>query len=85
MKKLTAHQVAIIEGFSWYGVVAILSAYLMVSLGVFAPGNILVVFLNVSGSIAGLLDAWKDKNYQPIVINIVWITIAIVALIRAFV
>lgn len=84
-KKLSEKTVKAIEFFSWYGVFAILAAYLLVSLSIYAPSNVLVVFLNTTGSIAMLLDAWKDKNWQPVIINIVWIAIALVTLTMAFI
>ncbi len=85
MKKLSKRTIAVIEGFSWYGVAAILSAYLLVSLSIFQPSNYLVIFLNITGSIASGIDALKDRNWQPVVINIVWILIALVTLARAFI
>lgn len=80
MKKLPPRTVALIEAGSWYGVVVILIAYMGVSFGIFEPSNPLPVFFNVTGSLAMLIDAWKDKNWQPVVINIIWIGIAVTTL-----
>lgn len=71
-----------IEIGSWYGVVAILAAYMGVSFGYFAPYEALPVFLNITGSLTMLVDAWKDRNWQPVTINIIWILIAVVTFLR---
>ncbi|MFZ6022089.1 MAG: CBU_0592 family membrane protein [Patescibacteria group bacterium] len=82
MKKLTPKVIKMIEIGSWYGVVAILTAYMGVSFGYFAPSNALPVFLNITGSLTMLVDAWKDRNWQPVTINVIWILIAVVTFLR---
>lgn len=84
MKKLTKNSIAWIEAGSWYGVVVILIAYMGVSFGYFEPSDPLPIFFNITGSITMLLDAWKDRNWQPVVINIIWILIAGVTLLKIF-
>jgi len=80
MKKLPKRTVALIEIGSWYGVVVILIAYMGVSFNFFKPTDLMPIFFNISGSFFMLLDAWKDRNWQPVVANIVWIGIAMVTL-----
>ena len=84
MKKLSKNAVTWIEIGSWYGVVVILIAYMGVSFGLFAPSHIVPVFFNITGSITMLLDAWKDRNWQPVVINIIWVLIAVVTFLKIF-
>ncbi len=78
--KLSAKTVAWIELGSWYGVIVILVAYMGVSFGLFKPTDGFPIFFNITGSLTMLLDAWKDRNWQPVVINIIWILIAMVTL-----
>lgn len=80
MKKLPKSTIALIELGSWYGVVVILIAYMGVSLGFFRPSDPIPLFCNITGSATMLLDAWKDRNWQPVVINIIWIGIAVVTM-----
>lgn len=78
--KLSPRTIAWIEAGSWYGVVVILIAYMGVSFDFFKPTDLLPIFFNISGSFFMLLDAWKDRNWQPVVTNIVWIGIAVVTM-----
>lgn len=71
-----------VEILGWFGVVAILSAYCLNILGLIRVENIFYIALNILGSIAILIDAYKRKHYQPVVLNIVWVSVAIVALVR---
>jgi len=84
MRKLDEKTIQIIEAFSWYGIIAIIGAYTLVSFQIYQPSHILPVFLNITGSMGVLVDAWKDGNKQPVVLNIIWILIAIITLVRGF-
>ena len=65
----------------WYGVVAIVSAYALSSLGFLAVQDTTYQVLNRTGAIGVVLDALDDKNYQPAVLNIIWAIVAVLALI----
>ncbi len=69
------------ELFSWYGVIAILLAYVGVSFEVLQPDSVLFQLLNLSGALGIAIDAYLVKNYQPAVLNFVWAAIALVALV----
>lgn len=70
----------IIELVGWYGVVAILVAYALLSFGVITSNSLIYQILNGTGALGIVLDALKDKNYQPAVLNTVWAIIAIIAI-----
>jgi hypothetical protein len=70
----------IIETLGWYGVVAILSAYALLSFNIIISDSFFYQFLNFTGaSIIALLSFYKH-NLQPAVLNVIWALIAIVAL-----
>lgn len=71
----------IIEGLGWYGVVAILSAYGLLSFGYLQADALVYQLLNATGAIGIMIDAYYAKNYQPVVLNIVWFGIALIAII----
>lgn len=71
-----------IESFGWLGVVCILGAYFLLVNGNLNSNNAIYLGLNLFGSVAILIDAWKDKNFQPVLLNIVWAAIAIAGLIN---
>lgn len=64
----------------WYGVLAIISAYALVSFGVVGSHSLGYQLLNLTGAIAIVAEAFTKKDYQPVVLNIAWSLIAVVAL-----
>ena len=77
-------QNTVIEMIGWYGTVAILGAYILLSFHVLASDSFWYQGLNATGALAIVVDAWKDRNYQPVVLNLVWAGIALVALVRVW-
>ena len=76
-----AKQIAV-EVLGWYGLVAVVIAYGTVSLSLISPNSYLYQLLNLSGSLGLGLIAFVRKAYQNGALNIVWATIAVVALLR---
>lgn len=72
----------IIEIVGWYGVAAILTAYFLLSFDYTSSDSIVFQLLNLSGAVGIIIDAWKDKNYQPVLLNIVWAVIAVIAILN---
>lgn len=73
---------ALIEFFGWIGVFAILVAYAGNLLGLLHVDNITYLLLNALGSLGVLIDAVHQKNWQPVVLNAVWIGLAIFGFVR---
>ncbi len=72
----------LIEGVGWYGVFAILTAYLLISMDVVIADSWVYQVLNLTGAVGILIDSWHAKNYQPAVLNLIWFVIAGVAISR---
>lgn len=70
------------ELLGWYGVGAILIAYFLNTFGLLNTSSLYYSILNLTGALGIIVDAWKQKNYQPVVLNIVWGLVALIALIR---
>lgn len=75
---------ALIEVAGWYGVAAILGAYVLQNFGVIATDSLTYLLLNLTGSVTILADAWTARNWQPAVLNIVWALVALIGLLRFF-
>ncbi|MEY4440499.1 MAG: echA1 protein [Candidatus Parcubacteria bacterium] len=75
MKKYT-------ESLGWYGVIAILSAYGLVSFSILQPTSLIYQILNGTGALGIVIDSIPDKNYQPIILNIIWAIIAGIIILR---
>lgn len=72
----------ITEILGWYGVLAIIGAYALVSFEVINSSSLLFHGLNLTGAIGIVIDAFVDKNTQPAVLNIIWAIIAVIAIIK---
>jgi hypothetical protein len=75
----------LIDFLGWYGVVAILGAYALVSFSILAPTNIAYQILNGTGAVAIVLEAGHKRDMQPAVLNGIWAIIALVAIVRMLV
>lgn len=72
----------LIEAFGWYGAAAILAAYAFVSLSILQPTDLWYQILNGTGALGIISASLKRRAYQPAVLNAVWATIALFAIIR---
>jgi hypothetical protein len=69
------------EILGWYGVVAIVGAYVLISFGYLTAHSIWYQVLNGTGALGVVLVSFRKKAYQPAVLNIVWALIALVAIV----
>lgn len=72
----------ITEACGWYGVVAIIAAYGLLSFGVLESHGLTYQLLNLTGGIGIVIDAIADKNTQPAVLNTIWAVFALIAIAR---
>lgn len=70
------------EWLGWYGVVAILVAYLLNNFGLLSVKDVSYQLLNLTGALGIAVDALKQKNYQPVVLNIIWGLVALLAILK---
>jgi len=64
----------------WYGVLAILLAYLLISFNVLASKSLGYQLLNLTGAGGIIIEAMSKKDTQPVVLNVVWAIIALLAI-----
>ncbi|MCX6389654.1 MAG: hypothetical protein NT122_03315 [Solirubrobacterales bacterium] len=72
------HLLADIAG--WYGMTAIVTAYLLVSIGTVASDSWSYQLLNLTGAIGLMAVSWTKGVMQGVILNIFWVTIAIIGL-----
>lgn len=75
----------ITETIGWYGTVAIVLSYALLSFGVFGADNIFYQLLNGTGALGIVVVSIRKKTYQPAVLNIIWAVIAVIAVINILV
>lgn len=71
-----------IDVVGWYGVGAIIFAYMLISFEVIIANSWQYQLLNLTGAIGIIIEAVAKKDRQPVVLNIFWIMITLVALVR---
>jgi paired small multidrug resistance pump len=74
-----------IELAGWYGVIAILGAYALVSFDILDGSSLWFQLLNLSGAFGIVLETYAKKDYQPFWLNAAWCVIAVVAIVRIFI
>lgn len=75
----------LLEVFGWYGTIAIVGAYFLNSFSILAASNPWYQVLNATGALGIVAVSWYKRAYQPMVLNIIWTVIGIVALVQLLV
>ncbi|HVY67762.1 MAG TPA: hypothetical protein VHA30_02625 [Patescibacteria group bacterium] len=68
----------------WYGLMAILAAYALASFGVLGARSLAYQLLNLTGSLGLIIETYAKKDYQPLVLNVLWVIIALGVLLSLF-
>lgn len=79
-KKHNSHVTLFFNIAGWYGALATLSAYMLISFAILKPLDVKYQFLNLTGSIGLGLICYYKRTYQPLFVNIVWGIIALLAI-----
>lgn len=72
------------EAMGWIGILLVLAAYCLTVFSVISGDSLLFMAMNLVGAIGIAVDAWEDKNIQPVVLNIVWGVVAVIGLVTYF-
>lgn len=70
----------IIDIAGWYGVLAILLAYGLVSFDIVGPNSYGYQLLNLTGALGIVAVSISKKARQPAMLNLAWAVIALIAL-----
>ncbi len=80
----TLRKQLVIEVIGWCGMAAVLAAYGLVNLNLLPLHSVGNVVLNLTGAAGLLLVALYKRVGQLVVLNLVWIAVALVALVKLF-
>ncbi|MFZ1301167.1 MAG: hypothetical protein WAQ27_01130 [Candidatus Microsaccharimonas sp.] len=69
----------------WYGMLALIVAYFLVSFGIINGEGLAFQLLNLTGGIGLLIVAASKGVVQSVILNIFWAVIGLVAIIRLFI
>lgn len=78
MNKLKSTKVTEITG--WYGVIAILTAYALVSFKIIESSTLVYQLLNLTGALGIVAVSVSKKDKQPAVLNAIWALVAFIAI-----
>ncbi|MGI9027323.1 MAG: CBU_0592 family membrane protein [Candidatus Saccharimonadales bacterium] len=67
----------------WIGVLLILLAYCLITFSVIAPENIAFGLMNLFGAIGIIISSYSKKDFQPVALNVVWLLIAIIGIVKS--
>lgn len=73
----------LIEALGWYGTIAIVTAFALTSFGVIHPSDSLYLALNITGAVGIIVVSYRKKAYQPAVLNVVWLLIAVISIFKS--
>lgn len=69
----------------WYGVAAILLAYTLVTFDQYGSDHMIYLFLNGSGAAALIVQSYVIRNWQLVVLNVVWLAVALAGVVQQLV
>ena len=75
----------LVDFLGWYGTMAILSAYALNSFAILDASGLLYQLLNGTGALGIVVVSLKKKAWQPALLNLVWMVIAAIVLLRLLV
>lgn len=71
-----------VEVIGWYGVFAVLIGYFSISMHLLTAQSMLYFLLNATGALSIVIHSWHKKDLQPMILNLIWLSIALIGIIR---
>ncbi len=81
---MTIKKSRITEFLGWYGALALIGAYFLVSFGLAAPEGVAFQALNLTGGVALMIFSLSKRATQLAILNLFWALIGLVAIARVF-
>lgn len=69
----------------WYGMTALICAYALVSFSLISAQGLIFQLLNLTGGLGLIVVAASKGVIQSVLLNIFWVLIGIIAIIRLFI
>lgn len=67
----------------WIGVLLILTAFALTTFGVIDAENVAYGILNFVGALGIIISSYAKKDFQPVILNIAWLLVATIGIIRS--
>lgn len=72
----------ILQIYGWYGAVAILVGFFLISFNFITPNTLLYQSLSLTGALGLMLNAFNKKDYPAGTLNLAYTLIALIALLK---
>jgi hypothetical protein len=82
--KTISHNHKLIGLLGWSGVVLIIGAYGSLSFSLTSNASLKYQLANFFGALFLMISGYAKRDYEPVVLNVVWILVALIALIKIF-
>lgn len=82
-KQKISHNHKLLNIIGWSGVVLILAAYAASSLNLVSAKSLSYQLANLFGAAALLVTSYIKKDYEPFVLNVVWLIVAALAILHS--
>ena len=69
----------------WYGMIALIVAYFLVSFGIIDGEGLAFQLMNLTGGVGLLIVAASKHVVQSVILNFFWASIGVIAIIRLFI
>jgi hypothetical protein len=83
MQKMQQSTSRMSEYVGWCGVTLILIAYMGVTFGVLKPETLLYGCINLVGALGIIISSYTKRDFQPVVLNIIWLIVAVIGIIKS--
>ena len=71
--------------FGWVGVTLILIAFTLTTLEIIHPKTLAYGLLNFIGALGIIVSSYTKKDMQPVALNVVWLVVAAIGIVKALV
>ncbi|HEX6415941.1 MAG TPA: hypothetical protein VFZ62_00250 [Candidatus Saccharimonadales bacterium] len=71
--------------FGWVGVIMILIAFTLTTLEIIHPKTLVYGLLNFVGALGIIISSYTKKDFQPVALNIIWLIVAAIGIVKALI
>jgi hypothetical protein len=71
------------EIIGWIGVLLILTAFTLTTFSIIDAKDIAYGILNFIGALGIITSSYAKKDFQPVILNLVWLLVATIGVIRS--
>lgn len=69
----------------WFGVLFIFVAFTLTTFELINATNILYSLLNFTGALGILISSYVKKDFQPVILNVLWLFVAVIGIVKSVV